>query len=287
MRVYRDDGTWYTPHLDDDAFGWNFNDINIHEDVYSDMKFSVENPQSVDLPGERKRLTTQDIDMQTPRKSQIINLINPCTFESRALLSVVNQSLLTTLDPSMIRTDHFVQSSAYKMYTGDSDGLIVEEIDNYNRCKNHNFSLLMDMVLSENKCDVKAISFDKYGESNGDEVDSGNNFRSEWDNRKMQRVYSLNHDCDMISDQIVKLSSETRVSLKTMSELRAVFEEENKRVDQLIQDAQYIGKELRETKFLDDLTHLLTGQLEKVVLKEASFRIFLRPDEDEEMNLII
>lgn len=73
-----------------------------------------------------------------------------------------------------------------------------------------------------------------------------------------------------------------------MNGILTVFQEEESRVNELIKITTALKEEVREALYLDDILHLLQGDLEKVKLKKLPFKIFYKErNGDPEMNLII
>lgn len=60
----------------------------------------------------------------------------------------------------------------------------------------------------------------------------------------------------------------------------------NLTVERLIEKAEKLEKDLIQTNYLDDLIHLLNGNVEKVKTIKLPFKAFLAGDE-ETVNLVI
>lgn len=66
------------------------------------------------------------------------------------------------------------------------------------------------------------------------------------------------------------------------------FKVDTDKVKQVLDEAINFEKNLKETIYLDNLLHLLDGQIDKVKLKSSPFKILIDPQHDSaELNLIV
>ncbi|EFA03125.1 uncharacterized protein LOC657886 [Tribolium castaneum] len=300
MKIYKSDGSCINRPTDT-AFGWPLKDVIIDESVpfYAEQnrKLFERGPSRVKLCAncvETAPITSvidfklgdnlEEITRERPLQARVCSLINPCTIESKALLSVVHYAMYKNFDRNMINLEHFKNGTRLP-FCQDLERVIHDEIQTFSRDKNNVLSLMMDLILSENKCDRDELGADNSQFESTDVVDalfqhkqfgcckSGGKFCDSFD--------------DVINQTITRMRENTADIDLEIDKIKKSFVDEIFCVNGLIHRAQKLEKDLRATKFLDDLIHLLNGELDKVSLRESPFRVFLHSGQCDDPNLII
>jgi hypothetical protein len=133
--------------------------MNIYENIFNLSRdiIEIQEPASVEINVDLQHGKTNKIEnMNTkiPPKDEIVGLINPCTIESKMLLSVIHFAMYKNFNRNMISFEDFRNSNHLKFLTG-VETAIRDGIQNYQGVKNNNaFSLVMDLFLTETECDV-------------------------------------------------------------------------------------------------------------------------------------
>jgi hypothetical protein len=300
MKIYKNDGTFIDNATDTD-FGWNINDIIIDESIsfyenanehlrkYFNLSrdiIEIQEPASVEINVDLQHGKTNKIEnMNTkiPPKDEIVGLINPCTIESKMLLSVIHFAMYKNFNRNMISFEDFRNSNHLKFLTG-VETAIRDGIQNYQGVKNNNaFSLVMDLFLTETECDV--TDFTPYNRNMFTDYKDSDTEKYKFLCQKLgSHCSEILRNVDTNIERICEETSDLRLQVYKIKES---FEKETLRLVALIKSAQLLEKDLREVKFLDNLIDLLNGKLSNVVLKESPFRILLRPSNRKELNLII
>ncbi|XP_044267727.1 uncharacterized protein LOC123013337 [Tribolium madens] len=304
MKIYKSDGSYINNPTDTD-FGWHLNDVVIDESVpfyqeHNQKLLQMEKKSIVvklcDNTVETAPITSvidfklgdnfQDINREIPFKTQVCSLINPCTIESKVLLSVVHYALYKNFDRNMINLEHFKNGTRLP-FCQDLESVIHDEIQTFSRDKNNVLSLMMDLILSENKCDRHELGAEKSEFQNIDVVDGFQYKHFCYEYKSGKKICNNLSFDDVINQTITKIRKNTADIDLEIDKIKKSFVDDIFCVNVLIHRAQKLEKDLRETKFLNDLIHLLNGELEKVALRESPFQIFLHSGQYDDLNLII
>lgn len=159
MKIYKSDGSCIDNPADTE-FGWNLNEENVlfHNKFCKTPNKEVklwENPiQTAQISSVVDFELASGLDeiAETPQKSQICSLINPCTVESKVLLSVVHNAMYRNFDRRMLNLEHFKNGTRLPLCQ-DIESVIFNQIQDFSRDENNVLSLMMDLILTENRCD--------------------------------------------------------------------------------------------------------------------------------------
>ncbi|XP_060518191.1 uncharacterized protein LOC132696985 [Cylas formicarius] len=171
-----------------------------------------------------------------------------------------------------------------------------QEIRNYHARKENNMlSLMVDLIVTDMDSEVGEMTelnnsineMNGHGTNGAETSDLGNSIHSSLSckaNRREKCNYlEFPNRSDILSS--IGLSDDIDRSLQTFSQeksemhlqigsIRESFEEYEKRVNELILQANAFQKDLRETAYLDNLINLLNGNPEAVKNKKWPFQIF-------------
>ncbi|KAH1014043.1 hypothetical protein HUJ04_002943 [Dendroctonus ponderosae] len=197
----------------------------------------------------------------------------------------------------------------------NSDKQLASEIRNYHETKeDHMLSLMMELVITDLNSSIGDMSelnnlVNDVDPASGviDTSDLGTSIHSSIVSKEgsgsrektIQNSYvdipnrssilssiGLGDEIDRSIEYVVNEKLEMR---RQMNDIRIIFEDCDQKLNSLMVAATSLEYELRETNFLDNLIHLLQGNLEKVRSKILPFQLFekLVGNDDIEKNLIL
>ncbi|KAJ8982016.1 hypothetical protein NQ317_007724 [Molorchus minor] len=256
----------------------------------------------------------KNIDVCLPSKEKLANLITPCNSESKLLLSIIYFAKFNTLTKTetsegLFKTVNF-RTTNYKHLINDVENSMREEmykeIQEYHATKEDNMlSLMMELVLAdinsnlEDIVDVNQSDNESGAHFVAETSDLGNSIQSSCsskeENPDKSNYLQVPNRSDVLSNiglsdednSIQSFSEETFEMHLQLDKIKKSLHEEEHKVNELIKTAAAVGKELKETQYLDDILHLLNGEIEKVKYKKLPFRLFHKSEEDFDLNLIV
>ncbi|CAH0558311.1 unnamed protein product [Brassicogethes aeneus] len=248
----------------------------------------------------------EDIDSKIPSKEELMNLINPCNVESRMLLAVISFAKYKTLKKEEVfKTRPINQKTRnFKLFLNDEptknfQNELHQEIENYHNTKEENLmSLMMELVLNDIDCkisDITELNTSDLGNSIHSNSSSNAEESSVYLSNASNYLSILNRDEVMsslgLSDEdksIQSICDEAKDMQVLIRDVKSSFRSESCRVHEIMQEATKVEKNLKETIFLNNLLHLLNGDLDKVKLKSTPFKMLLDPlTIPDELNLIV
>ncbi|KAG5889776.1 hypothetical protein JTB14_036392 [Gonioctena quinquepunctata] len=294
-------------------------EIEIAEEVEADSP--IRNIKPSFIP-DMKKLLFEKLNCASFPKEKLAEIINPCNPETRMLLAVTffskynslikeetAEELMKTVN---LKTTNFKCLLHEEKLNSAED--MYKEIVNYHATKEDNMlSLMMELILTDVDCEVDDIVTPRKPEPERGPVvptfvietsDLGNSIQSSSTSSKCgeQRDYlqvpnNINRSNILSSigleeedKSIQSFCDESYEMHFQLAEIKKSFQEDEDKVNELIKQATALKNDLRETIFLNDLLHLLKGDLEKVKSKKLPFRIFHNQKSDVEnleLNLII
>ncbi|KAK9872266.1 hypothetical protein WA026_017067 [Henosepilachna vigintioctopunctata] len=326
MRIYASDGS-YTENVKDTDFGWFLDDRDIdpEEEYYKEkekkirfetqMREALENADSFpdweiidcepivmiqpnvkvhgvedaieceDMPQHtmRNRLMNdvQSIESQSPTKEEIANLIEPYSIQSGTLLSVVSNAQLLKYKSKYLQLFIAARASAYRYLIKDKEE-IVKLVDDFNLTRSKigsPVSLLLELIFTDKSAPIDYFLF------NTKANESGALLRSLLRQQSQENFGKAKCETDSGVDE--SLSSNNSELRNEVLEMHQSFENMNTKVERLIEKAEKLEKELIQTTYLDDLLHLLNGEVEKVKTIKLPFCTFTSAADEETVNWII
>ncbi|KAJ8935228.1 hypothetical protein NQ314_012927 [Rhamnusium bicolor] len=270
--------------------------------------FSVEKDESKSL------LELKNINSTIPSKEKMANLINPCNFETKMLMSIIYFAKYKSLMKHETSKELFksvnYRTSNFKYLIKETNikEEIYKEIQNYHAMKEDNMlSLMMELILTDLNCNLDDIldvnrpvnehnnpqfvletsdlgnSIPSSCSSKGENSDKSN-YPTVLDRSSILSSIGLSDE----DKSIQSLYEETFEMHSQLARIKKSFQEEEDRVNNLIKMGMDLQKDLKETLYLNDILHLLKGDIEKVKFKKLPFRIFHKEKEGNgELNLII
>ncbi|XP_044752418.1 uncharacterized protein LOC123312197 [Coccinella septempunctata] len=308
MKIYSTDGS-YTENVRDTEFGWFFNDIELESE--NEVGNPQENGEIFEVKGKPLILTNPvvevhgvenaeecqerpvnlvrehmlrnfvNIDSQSPTREEIASLIEPYSIQSGTLLSVVSNAKLLTYKSKYLQLFIAARASAYRYLIKDKEE-IKKVVDEFN-LNSHEFdnpvSILLELIFTDKTSPIDYFLF------NTKASESGSIVRSLL-RQKSQDVFAK-AKCDSDSGVADSISSNDSNEMRNeVIEIHQDLEHMNLTVERLIEKAEKLEKDLIQTNYLDDLIHLLNGDVEKVKTIKLPFKAFLT-GEEEKVNLVI
>ncbi|XP_045472566.1 uncharacterized protein LOC123679179 isoform X1 [Harmonia axyridis] len=305
MKIYSTDGS-YTENVRDTEFGWSFNDIDLDSgnEIGKTEIFEVKgkplllpNPiievcgvenaeecqeRPVNLTREYMLRNFVNIDSQTPTKEEIASLIEPYSIQSGTLLSVVSNAKLLTYKSKYLQLFIAARASAYRYLIRDKEEIkkVVDEF-NLNDAESHNpVSILLELIFTDKPSPIDYFLF------NTKASESGSLVRSLLRQKSQDVFAKAKGDADSgVADSISSNNSDDNMRNEVL-EIHEDLEHMNLTVERLIEKAEKLEKDLIQTNYLDDLIHLLNGNVDKVKTIKLPFKAFLARGE-EQVNLVV
>ncbi|KAJ8961258.1 hypothetical protein NQ318_008942 [Aromia moschata] len=303
-------------------------DVNIKTQPIANVLECKMDIEGMSVKADEPKLVRElrNINLMIPPKEKLASLVNPCNMETKTLLSILYSAKYRTLIKSetsdeLFKTVNF-RTTNYKHLINEKEASLKEEmckeIRDYRAANEDNMmSLMMELILADIDCNLEDI-VDVNEPSNGCdcsqsviETDSGNSMQSSCGKGRNtdKRVSLQGSDRRNIlssiglstEDRSIQSFSEETIGMHSfLAEIKESFQastspfcsfkmsKEEGTVNELLKSAVALRKELRETLYLDDILHLLKGDIEKVKYKKLPFRVFHKEKgEDCELNLII
>ncbi|CAG9835278.1 unnamed protein product [Diabrotica balteata] len=266
----------------------------------------------------------EEVDLEFPPKDKLAELIDPCSPETKMLLSVISYSrykslmkeettdkLIQKVNVKTTNFNHFIKDKR----TSLSEDMF-KEIITYHATKEDNMmSLMMELILTDVDCQLEDIvdsvepEPEEEESANGFQIpqfvfetsDLGNSLPSISSNKSETLVDSnylqVSNRANILSNlglsdedkSIQSICEETFEMHQELADIKKSFQEDVNKVNELLKQACVLKNDLRETLYLNDIINLLEGDIEKVKLKKLPFRIFYRSIKagDRDINLII
>ncbi|KAL3283431.1 hypothetical protein HHI36_006576 [Cryptolaemus montrouzieri] len=324
MKIYSADGS-YTENIRDTEFGWYFQDLETDSDEengknkkekkmeiskkeeiesscdFTDVKctenkpiimvhpsievYGVENaiecreyPENV--PSHRFLGNLGNIESQSPTKEEIASLIEPYSIKSGTLLSVVSNAKLLSYKSKYLQLFIAARASAYRYLIKDKEEIkkLIEDFELNRHDVDSPVSLLSELIFTDKSSPIDYFLFNTKANESGALLKSV----IKEDNEHLGKM-----KCETdsgVDESISSCSSEMR---NDVLEMHQSFESMNDTVERLIEKAEKLEKDLIQTTYLDDLLHLLNGNIEKVKTIKLPFSAFTTGTDEETVNLVI
>ncbi|XP_066262397.1 uncharacterized protein [Euwallacea similis] len=266
--------------------------------------------KQMEIPPKEKLMAL--INPVNPETRALLSVINYSKYKSLSERAT-SEDVLRSLNFKATKCNHFITEKSpfrtFKSIRGvpninfqlsvdsevDAQRRMISEIRSYHDTKEDNMlSLMMELVntdLDSNLGDMSIFSGSSGELSNpvnGDTSDIGTSIRSsiisKEDKTKDRLKYlnipnrqtilnsiGLNDDIDRSIETFMCEKNEMHRQLR---DIRSSFEDYEKKVEDLIGEANSLQNDLRETTYLTNLIHLLNGRLERVKNNKLPFRIF-------------
>ncbi|KAJ8920579.1 hypothetical protein NQ315_004718 [Exocentrus adspersus] len=218
-----------------------------------------------------------NINFTTPPKEELAKLIVPCNVETKALLSVIYFAKYK----SLIKEETFLELfSTVNFRTTNSKCLIkerhnstinegmIKDIQHYNATKDDNMlSLMMELILADMSCSLEDIV-----DISDSSIHNTNTKYSLCNSTFLKVDHQAETDrCSILSSlglsdeekSIQSFCDETLEMRLQIEEIKRSFQEDEERVNHLIKMTAALRNEVKETLYLDDILHLLQGNIEK------------------------
>ncbi|XP_045472567.1 uncharacterized protein LOC123679179 isoform X2 [Harmonia axyridis] len=253
MKIYSTDGS-YTENVRDTEFGWSFNDIDLDSgnEIGKTEIFEVKGKPLllpnpiIEVCGVENAEECQERPVNLTREYMLRNFVN---IDSQ---TPTKEEIASLIEPYSIQS-----------------GTLLSVVSNAKLLTYKNKPSPIDYFLFNTKAS-----------------ESGSLVRSLLRQKSQDVFAKAKGDADSgVADSISSNNSDDNMRNEVL-EIHEDLEHMNLTVERLIEKAEKLEKDLIQTNYLDDLIHLLNGNVDKVKTIKLPFKAFLARGE-EQVNLVV